>query len=81
MVSSMIHYKPREEQARRVRQKWIDERGAEAFQIPKRYGVPCRWDCSLALFMVLFVLYVRVSVCWFCRLYVFIFWLMVENLA
>ena len=39
MVSSVIHYKPQEEQARRVRQKWIDERGAEAFQIPKRCGV------------------------------------------
>lgn len=37
MVSSVIHYKPQEEQAKRARQKRIDERGAEAFQIPKRY--------------------------------------------
>ncbi|CAN0317920.1 unnamed protein product, partial [Scytosiphon promiscuus] len=36
MVSSVIHYKPQEEQAKRARQKRIDERGAEAFQIPKR---------------------------------------------
>lgn len=38
MVSSVIHYKPQEEEARRVRQKWIDERGAEAFLIPKRWN-------------------------------------------
>ncbi|CAB1097072.1 unnamed protein product [Ectocarpus sp. CCAP 1310/34] len=36
MVSSVIHYKPQEEQAKRARQKRIDERGAEAFQIPRR---------------------------------------------
>lgn len=36
MVSSVLHYQPEEEEAKRVRQKWIDERGAEAFQIPKR---------------------------------------------
>eukprot|EP00903_Cladosiphon_okamuranus_P014893 g13791.t1 len=36
MVSSVIHYKPQEEQAKRARQKRIDERGAEAFEIPKR---------------------------------------------
>lgn len=39
MVSSVIHYKPQEEQAKRARQKRIDERGAEAFQIPKRCGI------------------------------------------
>lgn len=37
MVSSVIQYKPQEEQAKRARQKRIDERGAEAFQIPKRW--------------------------------------------
>lgn len=36
MVSSILHYKPQEEQARRGWQKWIDERGAEAFQKPIR---------------------------------------------
>ncbi|CAM9445619.1 unnamed protein product, partial [Sphacelaria rigidula] len=36
MVSSVLHYQPEEEEARRARQKWIDERGAEAFQIPQR---------------------------------------------
>lgn len=66
MVSSVIHYKPQEEQARRVRQKWIDGRGAEAFQIPKRYGCvgDTRWDrlrSPAALFGFFFLSCVRLS--------------------
>ncbi|CAM9317546.1 unnamed protein product, partial [Discosporangium mesarthrocarpum] len=35
-IATVLRYQPEEEEARRVRQKWIDERGAEAFQVPRR---------------------------------------------
>jgi hypothetical protein len=35
-VCSILKYEPREEEAKRRRHKWADERGAEAYQIPKR---------------------------------------------
>ena len=46
-VSSVIHYKPKEEEDRRMHQKRIDELGAEVFKILKRRDIitpvaPCQ---------------------------------------
>lgn len=35
-ICSFVHYQPKEEEAKRRLQRWADERGAEAFIIPRR---------------------------------------------